>query len=649
MVPLRGELIAKLGHFLQTNSANFFLSLLLPLPRLLQDRPDIMAASTQSALEDIERRRVQLQQTVDQLRKSLTHWTTWEAEYEALKEEIEAAGDPSPSQIREMARELELELLNEKELDELLHKKSSTESTGNEVVNKISRRIDYVRTNSATIEKNLDAAEKKLAGVDVLLEPGMDNEEGEPMMDIEEELDEEGNEISSSVNQTGKAAAELVEVLRKAGIQKAELEKKNAAQAKEQTPESSSTSPPVSDSTRAFTPTVSSEPAPVENRTATDQSPPKKAVSFAEKLDVEPPVKPVSKPQVSQDLASVQFPEGVRAVELEDDEDLSSAVIPEDESPEDAELRRQMLQYGMSEVGQVVAELNLDKPTASFSDNESDDYGDYDYDTEEEEEEDEYGRSTRPVITEEYRKQMMELEKKLGARMLENIGPQPDDRPLDEHIGDIRTMRVQKDEQFDEALDTPKSAAQSTDEAGDEQSKKKGVRFANEVDISEAPKPVPEAKRTTQPAAKPASTIADTIVERSAPAPPSEVEPPKPGKMSRFKSARAGANTPQVLPTPPVPEAPPVPTGPAGQTLVSTITEHVPLPSEPQAPDEFDQVLLNREIQAQYHKTRNRFIQRQGGFKATEEDDENPIMEERNGKPKKVSRFMAARLKAEGM
>ena len=74
--------------------------------------------------------------------------------------------------------------------------------------------------------KQLDAAEKRLAGVDVLLEPGMDNEEGLPMMDIEEELDEEGNEVASSVNQTGKAAAEIVEVLRKASIQKAELEKK---------------------------------------------------------------------------------------------------------------------------------------------------------------------------------------------------------------------------------------------------------------------------------------------------------------------------------------------------------------------------------------------------------------------------------------
>lgn len=104
-----------------------------------------------------------------------------------------------------------------------------------------------------------------------------------------------------------------------------------------------------------------------------------------------------------------------------------------------------------------------------------------------------------------------------------------------------------------------------------------------------------------------------------------------------------------MLPTPSVPEPPPVPSGPVGRTIANTITEHAPLPSEPQAPDEFDAVLLNREIQAEYHKARNRFIQRQGGFKATEEDEESPIVEERDGKTKKVSRFMAARLKAEGM
>ncbi|OAG18734.1 hypothetical protein CC77DRAFT_940150 [Alternaria alternata] len=549
-----------------------------------------MAASTQSALEELERSRAQLQQNVDKLRKALSHWTTWEAEYETLKEEIQEAGDPSPSQIREMARDLELTLLDQKEVEELLCKNSPSERTANQVIDMISRRVDYVRTSSATIEKNLDTAEKKLAGVDVLLEPGMDNEEGEPMMDIEEELDDEGNEVSSSVNQTGKAAAELVEVLRKAGIQKAELEKKNAEEKAQDTP--SPTTP------------------------------------------------------ASHTVASLLFPEGTRAIDLEqDDVDLSNAIIPSDETPEEAELRRQMLQYGMSEIGQIVAELDLDQPTASYSDEEDDDdYGDYD--TEDEEEEDEYGRSTKPVITEDYRKQMMELEKKLGARMLENVGPESGQHSLEEHIGDIRTMRVKSDDQFDESLGTS-SATPATDDT--KEPKKKGVRFADNLDISEAPKPVQQPARATQAVAKSTPTMSDTIVERSA-VPATPVEPPKPAKVSKFKSARAAANTaPQVLPTPSVPEPPPVPSGPVGRTIANTITEHAPLPSEPQAPDEFDAVLLNREIQAEYHKARNRFIQRQGGFKATEEDEESPIVEERDGKTKKVSRFMAARLKAEGM
>jgi unconventional prefoldin RPB5 interactor 1 len=604
-----------------------------------------MAASTQRALEELERSRVQLQQNVDKLRKALSHWTTWEAEYETLKEEIQAAGDPSPSQIRGMARDLELTLLDQKEVEELLCKNSPSERTANQVIDMISRRIDYVRTSSATIEKNLDTAEKKLAGVDVLLEPGLDNEEGEPMMDIEEELDDEGNEVSSSVNQTGKAAAELVEVLRKAGIQKAELDKKNAQEKSADTPSTSAPASQTTSDSKLISPSSESVLDAADARLSEPASS-KKSVSFAEQVDVEP------SPQATQDtdedakIAALLFPEGTRAIELDqDDADLSNAIIPNDETPEEAELRRQMLQYGMSEVGQIVAELDLDQPTASYSDEEDDDdYGDYD--TEDEEDEDEYGRSTKPVVTEEYRKQMMELEKKLGARMLENVGPESGKHSLEEHIGDIRTMRVKSDDQFDESLGC---SAASPAPADTKKGQKKGVHFAEDLDISEAPKPLQEPVGAAQPTVKFTPTISDTIVERSA-VPVAPVEPPKPAKVSKFKSARAATNTPpQMLPTPAIPEAPPVPSGPAGRTLANTITEHAPLPSEPQAPDEFDAVLLNREIQAEYHKARNRFIQRQGGFKATEEDEESPIVEERDGKTKKVSRFMAARLKAEGM
>jgi unconventional prefoldin RPB5 interactor 1 len=106
---------------------------------------------------------------------------------------------------------------------------------------------------------------------------------------------------------------------------------------------------------------------------------------------------------------------------------------------------------------------------------------------------------------------------------------------------------------------------------------------------------------------------------------------------------------PRILPNPPMPEPPSVPTGPTGRTLASTIIEHSPQRSESNAPDEFDPIVLNREIQTEYNKARNRFIQQQDGFKLTEEDVESPIVEEKDGKTKKVSRFMSARLKANGM
>jgi unconventional prefoldin RPB5 interactor 1 len=627
-------------------SDHFYRQIHLLIPHFALHHLNTMVASTQTAVEDIERRRMQLQQNVDQLRKALSHWTTWEAEYEALKEEIEAAGDPSPSQLREIARDLECSLVTEKDVEELLCKDPSSQRTANQVVDLISRRLDYVRTNSATVEKNLDAAEKKLAGVDVLLEPGMDNEEGEPMMAIEEELDEAGNEVSSSVNQTGKAAAELLEVLRKAGIQKAELEK-NATPAKEELSTTPLNSEPPTRIVELAAPSSMPTTPTATSSNSKARTPTKKTVSFAEKVDVEPSKPPTSEKNApDEDHAILKLLEKTGGVELNEDGDLSEAIIPEGESPEDAELRRQMLQYGMSEVGQIVAELDLDQPTASYSDDETDDdYGDYDT---EDEEEDQYGRNTKPVVTVDYRKQMMELEKKLGARMLENIGPQSDDQALAEHIGDIRTMKVQKDEQFDESLDTAKSKTPLPQSNGEV--KKRGVRFADDVDISDAPKPAREPVRAAQPTAKSTSTISNTIVERSAAISSTPVEPSKPAKVSRFKSARAGAKpTPQMLPTPAVPEAPPVPTGPSGRTLATTITEHSPLPSEPQAPDEFDPLILNREIQADYHMARNRFIQRQGGFKAAEEDEENPLVEERDGKPKKVSRFLAAKLKADGL
>jgi len=610
-----------------------------------------MAASTQSTLESIERRRVQLQENVEKLRKALTHWTTWEAEYQTLREELDSAEDASPTQIREIAQGLDSSLLDSKEAEELLGKDLKTKRTANQVVDIISRRIDYVQQNSATIEKQLDAAEKQLAGVDVLLEPGLDNEEGLPMMDIEEELDEEGKEVASSVNQTGKAAAELVEVLRKAGIQKAELDKKNADTAKFE--EDLHVTPPASripsQNPAKNTTTISKNEGEPPTDVGQDSKPTRKTVSFAE--DSKPEAsKPLSSREAlekygyNDELADISFKHGTKVIELDhnDNEIASYPIIPQGESPEDAELRRQMLQYGLSEVGQIVAELDLDHPTVEYSEGEDEeDYGD---ETDDDDEEDQYGRSTRPVVTDDYREQMLELEKKLNARMMENVGPEAGDDSLAEHTSDIRTLRIREDDQFDEALGTGKAEPTATE------SKKKGVRFADELNVSEVPEPVRQPATKPVSSTKPASTVSDTIVERSALEPIATAAPSKPAKVSRFKSARAGASQPgHVLPTPPVPEAPAVPSGPTGRTLATTVLEHNPSEVEPNPPDEFDPIILNHEIQADYHKARNKFIQQQGGFKPTQEDLESPLVEEKDGKTKKVSRFMASRVKANGM
>ncbi|KAF1925069.1 uncharacterized protein M421DRAFT_103328 [Didymella exigua CBS 183.55] len=550
-----------------------------------------MAASAESTLDSIERRRAQLQESVDKLQRALAHWTTWEAEYALFKEELERAADPSPAHMRAMAQDLDASLLTDREVGDLLgHGRAA-----DQVAALVQRRIDYVQLNSAAVEKQLDAAEKQLAGVDVLLDPGVDNEEGLPMMDIEEELDEAGNAVSASVNQTGAGAAEVVEALRRAGLQRADLDKMMQGAG-----------------------------------SATEAAAPARAA--------------LEKDGYNEDLDALNFTRGTKVIELDQDDNMVAAypIIPQGESPEDAELRRQMLQYGLSEVGQVVAELELDHPTAEYSDlDDDDDDDDYDEDDDDDDEdEDEHGRSTAPGVTDDYRQQMLELERKLNARMLENIGPQADDDQTVEQAESVRLLKVQKDDKFDETIGAVKPGPSP-------QPGRKGVRFADELDISEPP-PV-RAPESASPLT-PAATMSDTIVERAA-APPfaAAAAPSQPAKQSRFKSARSHG-PPAPLPNPAVFTPQPTPTGPANRTLASTIVER-PRPSDaaPSAPDEFDPALLSREIALEYHKARNKFIQQRGGFEPDERDRASPIVEQRGGKTKKVSRFMAAKLAAEGL
>ena len=347
------------------------------------------------------------------------------------------------------------------------------------------------------------------------------------------------------------------------------------------------------------------------------------------------------KPPQEQLTALLNAEANLMRAASDDDSDaaITSPVIPEDESPEDATLRRQMLQYNMQEVGAVVAEIDLDDDASTPPYSEDED--EYNYDNSSvEEDEDEYGRSTNIVFSDEYIKQMKALEERLNPSMIQNVGPNADSELLAQSSeGSLKS-----------------SLADSERASGSisKNSLSKGVRFAAELDIQEAPT---TQDKSTQ-SAVPPETSDNPDSSTSAPTKP---------KTSRFRNARKSQPTESqtverphgdaaslsgakpILTTNSENDAHDISTGPPDRPHADTIIER-PFPSHSTAPpkelDEFDPELLQHQLKTEYHRQRNRMIYRQGGFLPTEEDDEAevPVDEHDHEEGRKMSRFKAARL-----
>ena len=376
--------------------------------------------------------------------------------------------------------------------------------------------------------------------------------------------------------------------------------------------------------------------------------------------------------------ASSALPNAVTGGSDADDtspEDTSSEhAAARDESPEDAALRQEMLRYSMEEAGSVVAEINLEdnddtdrqldyEATDDGEDYEDDeDTDDSDIEAEDTEEEDEFGRTTRRVVSDEYRQKMLELERKLGVRSMINAGPET--ASTDPVKNEMEEGRVDHEA---EQGKKPRSGVQ------------KGVRFAETLDIQEAP---------TNPAPVPASQealietrerpVATDVVEREATPKPPSLNVAAPKKISKFKASRAAqqaqdpisgftndislvANGPlarnglsdrlvpathsastkfmSILSEPVMPRE--VPGGPRGKTHVETVVER-PMSDKKtmaKAPDELDPELMNQQIRDEYNRAHNRRIQKKDGFMSIDQED----LEDEEGRPK-ISRFKAARL-----
>ncbi|KAG9662897.1 hypothetical protein KCU95_g9396, partial [Aureobasidium melanogenum] len=583
----------------------------------------------------LETRRLELEENVAKLRKSLQHWRTWDAEYEGLKEELSSGVNvQSETDCARISEKFGGELVNEKEIFDLFGVGKGSIRHPIEVSRLIDRRLDYVQQNVSTITKQVEKAEGQLS--EVLEE--MDREDdggpepGLPMTEILEELDEDGNIISSKVTQPEEQTAQIIDTLRKAGLKDMDPKPKNEETAKE----------PIMEANEKPNTTPANKAQDMPTSAASTSKTTKKGVSFAEEVQEKEIPSRADNANASRSsgvnpaLFNGSFANGERVIELDDDDDIigTQAVIPEDESPEDARLRREMLQYNLNEVGQVVAELDLDENLSDFEDD--DDYFDEEYDSEMSEEEDEYGRSIRPGVSKSYRQQMQELEEQLRSKVIGNLGPNLEEvDPVYDPEG-LRRLVVRgeegaSDENFKPAISKGKEAVKPDAPA------KKGVRFSEELDVQEAPKG-PDAPVTSKPRSAP---IAD-VVERAPSKAQASSEPAKPAKVSRFKQNRTAA--------PEASQPEPTSNQGSGSVISDKIVEKPTAPSAnaraPEEADELDPELQQRQLASEYYRLRNNIIRQQGGFKETEEEKDDPLMEQfPDGKMKKVSRFKAARMK----
>jgi unconventional prefoldin RPB5 interactor 1 len=587
----------------------------------------------ESTLARVEAQRLELEANITKLKKSLRHWQALEIDYQGLSEEFVARPENlSKEQSLKIARDYGADIVDEKELRELLNYDKGLPREPEQIIELLSKRIDYVNRNVDTIKKQLGDAQKKLNVLLLAEQSEFRKDAGLPLTEITEELDEDGNVVSSKLQRSDEASPQLADVLKKAGVRDIE-EIGGKVVVKE----------PKEDPVRAA-------PVPVSPRMSTEMS---REVN-------ELPVVTASRHTTINEVASRP----------------ATASTPE-ESPEEAALRAEMLQYheGLGEVGAIVAELDLEEGDISYGEDDDDISIDSDYDEDEDladDSEDESGMSRSSLQSEAYLRKMKLLQKKHGVTGMSNLGPKPD---LPNNVESQINRPSPAEAARKAALARAETAAKSEERATIVQENpvkpkaKKKVAFANTLDIASEEQPATAKPRDTPnaPITLTARPFKQIIVERPAKEDvENTIDPPPNQKVSRFKAARSSTpQTPLFAPgsldtantTTTATTAEDKHSGPIGKIYEPNIMEHEhPRPSENAKSPGSDDFGINaamhqREIASEYHQLRNRMIQRQGGFVGEGEqnnwgDATAPLdTEGEDGKVRKVSRFMAARMK----
>lgn len=354
--------------------------------------------------------------------------------------------------------------------------------------------------------------------------------------------------------------------------------------------------------------------------------------------------------------------------------------MPTEESPEDAQLRRQMIQYNMRDIGSLVAEIDLeDEDSEPWSeegeeDDEEED-GDDDYGEEEEdsqhgsstdEDEDEFGRSKRRVLDDKYLKEMLALEKKLKSMTLQNIGSESrasksvkvglknedlDRKEQNNNAHQEAKILPTKEVRFASKLDIQDSSLPATSQIVDSQSDKIRRRSVQSPVSERAPSGEPsKAPRNTKSVSRFKNERTGLSAEDSklgshplaaVPATSSEAPMSSTGIKRSFHTAQSTTADASIPLSPPQP-----PSGPHAVTIIERPYSSMSTTAPPE-PDDLDPSLLQQQVATEYHSMRNRMIQRQGGFltSAVEEANDGRVELEEEGGERKVSRFKAAKLR----
>lgn len=674
-------------------------------------------------LANLQNRAAQLDAQMTELSKALDHWRLLGAEYEALADEVNqartkfATDDKATQQAQQAAlvrirRDFDGQLVDHQTVCDLFGARQGQTITRtiDHIASAIGRRLDYVRQNTETLEKKVEAVVNKLSALqlrgltEMLVDDdkaggdqeqdgqggGDDDDLDGPVTDIVEQLDEDGNVVDVQLHTPSNTQSHVMEALKKAGIE--ELPVGGPAATKKSADAGAGPKElkgPKDPKDAAQEQTQSSKLKP-------NTSLARKGLSFSD--DTKPGDHTASSSSQPQSFAAQRLENIMRsAKDQETIVDTSSLVVPEDEAEDDAALRREMLEYSMSEIGPIVAQLDLEEGT-SDDDEGYDDFYDEELD-DDDDDEDEHGRSKYSVIDETYRERMRELERKLGVAPLENpstlapssaaAGDGATATTTDgvaESLGRIRvsgltaaTGSASNGAPANGDLPSPRSSANLTSvlkeptenfrtKAKVTGSDAKKVSFASSVDIAPletvppaAPPAAPSAAAKTKAPAEPVvDPMSEVIVERASskhngsssnepPAAPDATQKPK--RVSRFKKARGDGATAPDAGLPKGPHQAPVrfldedrtvaPEGPEGKTHAEEVIERTAV-TEPKEPHELDAGILMQEAATEYHKTRNRLIQQQGGFLQASESAVVSVGQEDGGP--RISKFKAAKL-----